>query len=85
MSPDDPRLVRRRRRCRFCRARPFAIYDLRGPTVPAPEPPGALQPVALAPLCWDHHAEIAAAEDGWPDPITGTRWRLYKRIEVRYR
>lgn len=81
MNPDDPRLVRRRRRCRFCSTRPFAIYDLRGPVEPIAGSVSVSQPATLAALCFDHHAEIAAAGHGWPDPVTGTRWHLYKRIE----
>lgn len=85
MSPDDPRLVRRARHCRFCSARPFAVYDLRAPVVPIAGSVSVSEPATLAALCFDHHAMIAAAEDGWPDPATGTRWHLFKRIEVRYR
>lgn len=85
MRGDDPRLVRRRRRCRFCSARPFGVYDLRGDVVPLPGSVGVSQPATLAALCWDHHAAIAMADGGWPDPATGTRWYLFKRIEVRYR
>lgn len=32
-----------------------------------------------APRCFDYHATIAAAPEGWPDPHADRRWRLHKR------